>query len=158
MKVKSVLCAFLPLYGAGVRFRMCLRLRELFRKKKWQYLAMCCKNYLQRHYGCELSVNAAISTKTLFMHCVGVVIGDGCIVEDGVVIYSGVCLGRKDINNEDDYPIIRRNSVLGTGSKILGKIVVEENTIIGANAVVLSSCTPGGGTYVGSPAHRVGNR
>ena len=87
------------------------------------------------------------------MHTVGVVIGEGCVIEDGVVIYSGVCLGRKNINM-DEYPVIEKNTVLCTGSIVLGNIIVGENCTIGANSLVLKDCLPNG-IYVGCPAKRI---
>lgn len=152
--MKPILEACIPLYGAGARFRIYLRLREYFRKNKMGFLGQCLKVHLQRNYGCELSVKAVISPKCSFMHTSGVVIGDGCVVESGVVIYSGVVLGRKDIFKDDDYPTIEENVVLSTGAAVLGKCNVGRECIIGAQALVLSNCEPGG-VYVGSPAVKV---
>lgn len=143
-----------PYYGADVRFRACQRLREFFRRHHLFFLATCLKSYLQYKYGCELSINAKISIKASFMHTVGVVIGEGCIIEDGVVIYSNVCLGRKDIENEDDYPIIKRNTILCTGSIVLGKVIVGESCTIAAGAVVLSDCDASS-IYAGVPAKKI---
>lgn len=89
------------------------------------------------------------------MHTVGIVIGDGVIIEDQVKIYSNVVLGRRKFEIEDDYPIIKKGTTLYAGCKVLGKIVVEEDTTIGAGAIVTKSCTPKGGVYVGAPAKRV---
>lgn len=152
MKIHPLIAVFIPFIASGksARFRACLRLRELFRKRKLWFFADCVKGYLYTHFGCEISVNAQISTKAMFMHTVGVVVGEGCVIEDGVIIYSGVCLGRKDINTEK-YPIIKKNAVLCTGSIVLGKVTVGEGCVIGANSLVIIDCEPNK-TYVGSPA------
>ena len=141
----------IPLYGAGVRFRVYLRMREFFRKHNMVFMGMCLKVHLQRKYGCELSINADISPKASFMHTTGVVVGEGCTIKPGVIIYSGVVLGRKDISKEDDYPTIEENVVLSTGATVLGKCTVEKGCIIGAQSLVLEDCEQGG-LYVGSPA------
>ena len=77
MIFSSVLKAFIPLYGDGYRFRALLRVREICREKKITWLAICVKNYLLHKFGCELSIDARISTKAMFMHTTGVVIGGG---------------------------------------------------------------------------------
>lgn len=41
---------------------------------------MLTKGLLLYKYGCEISINAKVDPHTLFMHTVGVVIGEGCIV------------------------------------------------------------------------------
>ena len=76
------------------------------------FLGKCLKHHFLSKYGCELGVTAEISPKTQFMHTTGVVIGDGCLVEEGVKIYSSVVLGRKNIQSEDDYPKILKNAIL----------------------------------------------
>lgn len=117
------------------------------------FLALCIKGYLQNHYGCEISVNAIISTKVQFMHTVGVVIGEGCVIEDGVIIYSGVVLGRKDIKI-DAYPYIKKNTILCTGACVLGGVIVGENCIIGAKSLILKDCIPNS-TYIGCPGQKL---
>ena len=149
----SILKALIPLYGDAYRFRALLRLREICRKKNITWLAICIKNYFLHKFGCELSIYAEISPRALFMHTTGVVIGEGMVIEEGVKIYSGVVCGRKDINNVNDYPIIKKNAILGTGCKVLGKVEVGQNCIIGANSVVMTSTDSG--TWCGAPARKV---
>ena len=131
-----------------------LRLREFFRKKKMYFFGKCLKLHLLSKYGCELGITASISPKVQFMHTVGVVIGDGCVLEEGVKIYSNVVLGRKNIQREDDYPIIRKGVTLCTGATVLGKITVGENTIIGAKTLVLFN-VDANSIYAGSPAKKI---
>lgn len=87
------------------------------------------------------------------MHTVGVVIGEKCVIEDGVIIYSGVVLGRKDIRIEA-YPHIKRNVILYTGVNVLGGITIGENCIIGAKSLVLKDCDSNS-IYIGSPAKKI---
>ena len=155
MNIQAVMQALIPWAGAGARFRFYLRLREFYRKHHMHFLASCLKSHLQYKYGCEIAVNAAISSKASFMHTVGIVIGEGVIVESGVTIYSNVCLGRKNICDEDDYPTVKRGALLSTGCSVLGKVIVEENAVIGAHSLVLSDCIRDG-VYVGVPARIIG--
>lgn len=153
--LKSILMLLVPGFGAGYRFRLFLHLREFYRRHNFKWLGTCLKNKLLKNYGCELSINAFISPKVQFMHTTGVVIGDGVEIGDGTKIYSNVCLGRKNIEVEDDYPKIGKNCVLSTGVKILGKIVIADDTVIGANSVILRDILDSGCTYVGIPGRRV---
>lgn len=145
--------ALIPYYGKGVRFRIMLRLRRFCQIYNLSFLALCIKGYLQNHYGCEISVNAIISTKVQFMHTVGVVIGEGCVIEDGVIIYSDVVLGRKDIKI-DAYPYIKKNTILCTGACVLGGVIVGENCVIGAKSLILKDCIPNS-TYIGCPGQKL---
>ena len=79
---------------------------------------------------------------------------NGVVVNPGVVFFSGVVLGRKDVNNLNDYPIIEDNVVLCSGCKVLGKVIIGRGAVIAANAVVFSDCQMGA-TYVGAPARRI---
>lgn len=153
MTIPPIIQLFIPLYGSGVRFRLYLRLREFFRKHSLWFLATCLKSLLQYKYGCEISVHAQISPKAQFMHTVGIVIGEGAIVKEGVILYSNVVLGRKNIN-EDSYPTILGGATLCTGVIVLGDITIGENTLIGANSLVLTDCAPNS-TYVGSPLRKI---
>lgn len=130
-----------------------MRLREYFRKHEFWFLATCLKSLLQHKYGCEISIHAKISIRAQFMHTVGIVIGEGCIIEDDVILYSNVVLGRKSIY-EASYPIIRRGVTLCTGSTILGNITIGEHTVIGANSLVMTDCKPNS-VYVGSPSRKI---
>lgn len=87
------------------------------------------------------------------MHTVGVVIGEGCIIEDGVIIYSNVVLGRKNIY-VDSYPYIKKNVTLCTGVCVLGDVTIGENCVIGAKSLVLQNCDSNS-IYVGSPCKKI---
>lgn len=40
-------------------------------------------------------------------------------------------------------PIIKDNVSIGAGAKIIGKVIIGENSIVGANAVVVNDVPPG---------------
>lgn len=144
---------FIPYYGKNARFRLLLRLREFCRKKRLVFCAQSIKGFIQSHYGCEISINAVISPKAQFMHTVGVVIGEGCIIDDGVIIYSGVVCGRKDIRTES-YPHIKHDAVLCTGACILGEVTIGEHCVVGAKSLVIKDCEPNS-VYVGCPSKKI---
>lgn len=53
--------------------------------------------------------------------------------------------------------IIKKHSIIGSGSIILPKVILEEGTAIGANSLVKKSTIPWG-IYVGSPCKRIKER
>ncbi len=70
--------------------------------------------------------------------------GDHCILRSGVV----VGLQRTD---EPGAPIIGNNVDVGTGAKLLGRITIGNNVLIGANSVVITD-VPDNSIAVGVPA------
>ena len=70
-------------------------------------------------------------------------IGKNCCIQPGVVI------GQKD--GPDTVPILGDNVFIGTGAKLVGKITVGNNVIIGPNSVVLTDI-PDDCVVLGIPA------
>lgn len=95
----------------------------------------------------------------------GVVIHPKTIIGDRVKIYPGVTLGRSDIHLPFERSgfegiVIEDDVVLASGAKVLckeGTLQVKKGTIIGANAVLLSS-TQENEIWVGVPAKMAGYR
>jgi serine O-acetyltransferase len=87
------------------------------------------------------------------------------IIGDRVKIYPGVTLGRSDIHLPFERSgfegiVIEDDVVLASGAKVLckeGTLQVKKGTIIGANAVLLSS-TQENEIWVGVPAKMAGYR
>lgn len=94
--------------------------------------------YIERTYGVYISRNARIGSNVKFRHPTGIVIGDGVIIGDNVTIYQNVTLGGGRIGDaqKGNYPCIGSGTVIFAGAKVIGKIRVGDNCIIGANAVV----------------------
>ena len=93
-----------------------------------------------------------IGRRVFFDHAFGVVIGETAIVGDDVLIYQGVTLGGVSLERGvKRHPTIKNHSVIGSGAKILGDIIIGENCRIGSNSVVVKSI-PDDSTAVGVPA------
>ncbi|MEA3512069.1 MAG: serine O-acetyltransferase [Campylobacterota bacterium] len=99
----------------------------------------------------DIHPRATIGRRVFIDHGFGVVIGETSIIEDDVLIYQGVTLGGVSLVKGKRHPTIRKNSVIGSGSKILGDIIIGENCKIGANSVVVKD-VPCSSTAVGVPA------
>lgn len=77
---------------------------------------------------------------------IGVVIHKKALIGDNVIIGTNVLIGGR--SNNPDMPKIGNNVYIATGAKILGNVTINDNAIIGANAVVIndvpSYCSVGG--------------
>ena len=122
--------------------------------------------YLLKILGVEIPRTVSIGENFELAHGgVGVVIHSSSKIGAGVKIYPGVTLGRADVH----HPIeqsgfigleIEDNVILGPGAKVLckeGVLTVKRGTIVGANAVLLTS-TQEREIWAGVPAQRIGNR
>ncbi|SMC23050.1 serine O-acetyltransferase [Andreprevotia lacus DSM 23236] len=58
----------------------------------------------------------------------------------------------------DEAPVIGNNVYIGPGAKLYGKIVLGDNMVIGANAVVNRSFPEGNCTIAGAPAKVISDR
>lgn len=83
-------------------------------------------------------------------HSGTVIINALCKVGKNFHVHPGVVLGRG--KSDDEVPIIGDNVHLGPGVKIIGPIVIGDNTVVAANAVVTKSFPEGNCTLGGVPA------
>ena len=102
--------------------------------------------------GIEIHPGARIGGGLLIDHGTGVVIGETAIVGNNVTLYQGVTLGGTGKETGKRHPTLGNNIVVGAGAKILGNIVIGDNSYVGANAVVLQS-VPANATVVGVPGY-----
>ncbi|KAA6340185.1 Serine acetyltransferase [termite gut metagenome] len=99
-------------------------------------------NLLEKFYCCEFNC-VAIDKSVLFAHH-----ARGCTIIaskicENVVIFQNVTIGTNmrfnKVSNEWENvgnPIICKNVVIADGAKILGPIIIGENTVVGAGAII----------------------
>lgn len=100
--------------------------------------------------GIELPCEVVIGRNFVIDHFGGIIVsgyakfGDNCRIRNGVVV---------GLRRVDDpcAPSIGSNVEIGAGAKLLGRIVIGDNVLVGANAVVLSD-VPSDSIVVGNPA------
>ena len=104
--------------------------------------------------GIEIHPGATIGKGLVIDHGMGVVIGETTEIGDDCTLYQGVTLGGtgKDVGKR--HPTIGNNVLVGAGAKVLGPIVIEDNSKVAANAVVLKDISENS-TAVGIPARVV---
>ncbi|MEN3008384.1 serine O-acetyltransferase [Pseudothermotoga sp.] len=138
-------------FNASFHGLLLYRISHLFYEWKLYPLAYIFY-YLKRVlFSMDIHPAAKIEPGVVIDHGIGVVIGSTASVGSNTVIYQGVTLGAKKICTGKRHPDIGRNVLIGAGAKILGPIKVGDNSIIGANAVVLRDVPPNS-LAVGVPA------
>lgn len=85
-----------------------------------------------------------------------VVVNGGARIGSNCRIHVCVNIGANG-GGVEDTPSIGNNVYIGPGAKIFGKIIIGDNTVIGANSVVNKSFLEGGCTIAGIPAKIISN-
>lgn len=106
-------------------------------------------------FGVDIAPTAIIGRDFKIAHLGGIVIGKSVIIGNSCTINSGATLGMAGLQDES-MPTIGDEVYISTGAKILGGVHIGNGSIVGANAVVISSF-PEGVTVVGVPAKKVGD-
>lgn len=125
-----------------------------FYRHKRLFLARMVSQWGRGFTNIEIHPGATIGNHLFIDHGAGVVIGETAEIGNNVTIYHGVTLGGTGKDKGKRHPTIKDNVLLGAGVKVLGPIVVGENSRIGANSTVLADIPPDS-TAVGSPAYVV---
>ncbi len=126
------------------------RIAHFFYKRRLFFLARFISQLSRHITGIETHPGARIGKRFFIDHGMGVVIGETTIIGDDVLLYQGVTLGGTGLVKGKRHPTIGNNVVIGGGAKVLGDIVVGDNSYIGANAVVIKDVPPNS-TVVGVP-------
>lgn len=104
--------------------------------------------------GIEIHPAAVIGRRFFIDHGMGVVIGETCEIGNDVIIFQGVTLGGTGHEKGKRHPTVKDNVLIATGAKVLGSIVIGENSKIGGGSVVLKD-VPDNSTVVGIPGRVV---
>jgi serine O-acetyltransferase len=105
--------------------------------------------------GIEIHPAALIGRRLVIDHGMGVVIGETAEVGDDCHFYHQVTLGvARRAGGGKRHPSVGNNVIIGAGAKVLGPIMLGDNSRVGANSVVLED-VPAGVTVVGIPARTV---
>lgn len=130
------------------------RIAHLFYRKKFFFIARVISQISRFFTGVEIHPGAKIGERFFIDHGMGVVIGETCEIGNNVTIYQGVTLGGTGKEKGKRHPTIGDNALIATGAKVLGSIIIGENSKIGAGSVVLED-VPDHSTVVGIPGHVV---
>ena len=103
--------------------------------------------------GIEIHPGATIGKRLFIDHGMGVVIGETTIIGDDCVLYQGVTLGGVGTGEHKvkRHPTLLNNVMISAGAKVIGDVTIGNNSIVGAQTVVLAN-VPDNCTVVGVPA------
>ncbi len=138
----------------GLHALFCHRVAHFFYRRGLILLPRIISHLSRFFTGIEIHPGAKIGSSFFIDHGMGVVIGETTEIGSNVTIYQGVTLGGTGKVKGKRHPTIGDNVVVGTGAKVLGPIIIGENSRIGAGSVVLNSAPPNS-TVVGIPARVV---
>ncbi|MFN4764649.1 serine O-acetyltransferase [Gillisia sp. Q332] len=154
---KNFFRTFFYKYSFNPSFRLLLnyRIGKYFNSSKYKIFKLIAIRYSivqLKKRNCQISYNTQIGRNVKFAHPLGIVIGSGVVIKDNVKIWQQVTFGSHGKADMDKlYPVIEKNVKIYSGAKIIGKVRIGENAIIGANAVVLID-VPDNSIAVGIPA------
>ncbi|WP_430789319.1 serine O-acetyltransferase [Virgibacillus flavescens] len=130
------------------------RIAHTLYKRKLFFLARVISQINRFFTGIEIHPGAKIGERFFIDHGMGVVIGETCEIGNDVTIFQGVTLGGTGKERGKRHPTIKNNALIATGAKVLGSIIIGENSKVGSGSVVLHD-VPDNSTVVGIPGRVV---
>lgn len=106
--------------------------------------------FVQIITGIELPCEVQIGRNFVIDHFGGIIISGYAKFGDNCRIRNGVCIGLSRVG-DPCAAVIGNNVDIGAGAKLLGRITVGDNVLIGANSVV-TRAVPANSVAVGAPA------
>ena len=138
----------------GVHAMFCYRINNfLWTKLHLKFLARLLSQIARFFTGIEIHPGATIGRRLFIDHGMGVVIGETTIIGDDCVLYQGVTLGGVGTGEHKvkRHPTLLNNVMISAGAKVIGDVTIGNNSIVGAQTVVLAD-VPDNCTVVGVPA------
>ena len=106
--------------------------------------------FVQVITGIELPCEVEIGRNFVIDHFGGIIISGYTKFGDNCRIRNGVCIGLSRVS-DPCAPVIGNNVDIGSGAKLLGRITIGNNVVIGANSVVTRD-VPANSLAMGVPA------
>ena len=112
--------------------------------------------------GIDIHPGATIGERFFIDHGTGVVIGETCLIGNGVRLYQGVTLGAKSFPLDEQgnpikgiprHPILEDEVIVYSGATILGRITIGKGAMIGGN-VWLTRSVPAGARITMQPVRQ----
>ena len=138
----------------GVHAMFCYRINSfLWKKLHLKFLARLLSQIARFFTGIEIHPGATIGKRLFIDHGMGVVICETTIIGDDCVLYQGVTLGGVGTGEHKvkRHPTLLNNVMVSAGAKVIGDVTIGNNSIVGAQTVVLAD-VPDNCTVVGVPA------
>lgn len=111
------------------------------------------ERFIEITTGISIPVQAEIGKGFRIHHFGCIIFHPSTIAGDNLTIYHGVTIGDK--GGFGKAARIGNNVLIGAGAKVIGEIIIGDNSIIGANSVVTKSIEPNS-IVVGIPGRIIG--
>jgi serine O-acetyltransferase len=107
--------------------------------------------YAHSRTGIDIHPGARIGRRFFIDHGTGVVVGETCVIGDGVKIYQGVTLGARSFPRDERgriikgtkrHPDIADGVTIYSGATILGPVQIGRASVIGGNVWLTQSVPP----------------
>ena len=130
---------------SGFRALLLYRIGRFFHLRKIAVVPGLCERLMHHSAHCWIPVHSKIGPGFLIAHVGGIVIGGNTEIGEHCDIRQNVTLGgnfNKTSHDGRTQPKLGDNISIGSGAAIVGPITIGSNSIIGANAVVVSDVPP----------------
>ena len=135
---------------SGLHAMMGFRIARVLRQLHVPLVPRLLMHLVKCMTGIEIHPSAKIGRGLFIDHGMGVVIGETAVIGKHVTLFQGVTLGGTGKEHGKRHPTIGDNVVIGAGAKVLGNITIGNDSMVGANAVVIRD-VPEHSTVVGVP-------
>lgn len=112
---------------------------------------------LQRDFNIEIPSQCDIGNRLYLPHPYCIVINPQCKIGHDVTILQGVTLGNTSKEKINAVPKVGNHVLISAGAKVIGSVILNDNVVVGANAVVTKSF-PESSTVVGVPARAINQK
>jgi serine O-acetyltransferase len=123
----------------------------------WTIVYIILHKLIEISCGITIGSTAVIGRRLSIEHHGGIVIHGATIIGDDCLIRHGVTLGNTGYDDPFGAPKVGDRVQMGAGAKILGRVNVGDDAIIGANAVVTHD-VPEHAVVGGVPARMLSSR
>lgn len=126
-------------------------IRNKVLRAPWTIVYIILNKLAEIFCGIVIGATATIGRRLCIEHHGCIVIHGNAVIGDDCLIRHGVTIGNSGRDDPFGAPTIGDRVELGAGAKVLGRIRIGNDVIIGANAVVVSD-VPDFAVVVGVPA------
>jgi serine O-acetyltransferase len=107
--------------------------------------------------GISIPASATIGHSFYIGHYGGIVLNAKTVMGNNCNIGQGVAIGVSGLGENRGVPLIGDNVFIGVNSVVAGKIVIEDNVLIGACSLVVTNVAKDS-VYIGVPAVKVSDK
>lgn len=124
------------LFETGYQAVVLHRIAHWFKRRRIPLLPPAIARWNQFLTGVDIAPAAEIGPGLRIAHASGIVIGDRVRIGRDCLLMQGVTLGAPTTARLGEMPTIGDGVTLGAGCSVIGKIVVGDDSLVGAHALV----------------------